>query len=1145
MPGTVDAPLLDKILALLDRHRLGLRTDEVRTALGREGIDVPLADLASILRQSCEKGRIEFNNQKWRSTKAFLPPLPVRPEPTKSVSVKDFQIKNPPSPSQVQVGGKAITAIPIKPRIAKCDENSKEFSVEKGELASGWGLLRQLIPYYRECLRAEERPNMMSWAEKAGEQFLVLTASSRWWPEENDSIEFELDGSSLPGTFLKAISQRGDDEIFLGYPIETIPTKEGGTVVKPLLTLVCQVSMGAGGVHISIVPQLPDVNFGWLERVARSAQEAQKILEWVGIFTSSEDGEFDSAVEVPYLDMETAAVRLVAYMGNKNCERMSPTATRISLAINESRPTVQNAIILFLSDVTRFSKGAIRELNLLQGWQDNHYERTALGSLFLPKGDPDSKSVCPVLAPITLNEDQLNAVRDSLEKPITVITGPPGTGKSQAVAAIMASAALSGRSALVASKNHKALDAVEERLNELCKDRSILARANRPWGTEKGFDVKTAISSLLARGGVSGKKLRNVRQFEELSKLDERRWDLNEELRGRYDLELEVSHKHDELGSISEKYGKLACDWARILDKGISVPLNQPDQSWLTKFPFLGNFLRRIIRHRLLGHFEHLKIPWAEIGLDKPDISNLEKCTEALIALEQYRALSNEINELHSRLIHFPDRDEILSKLMDLNAAIEQRALGLFRDLPEALDEASSDEMSSLTEFRGSISVMDISQDEGPQASQLRKLWDDSLDAILSHFPLWAVTNLSIAGRLPLRPGIFDYLIIDEASACDIPSALPLLARAKRAVIVGDPAQLHHVTKITVNRERELLKKNGLLKVGIGRFVHRENSLFHLAASSPVASAHLLREHYRCHEEIADYFNQTFYGGRLRILTNVERLRPPRGTRPGMHWTDVKSQIFGAKSGCFSQGEIDAIASHLKSLFEELNFEGTVGIVTPFREQANRLMDRIQKELSSDIINQANLGAYTAHQFQGDARDVILVSLCVGPDIPPGSLTYLNQTANLMNVAISRARAVCHVFGNREFVNTCSIPHIAALGRLRKMSADAGNSVGQFESPWEERLFEALFRRGMEPISQYPIAGRRLDIALIKDGIKLDIEIDGEAFHREADGKRKASDHWRDHQLRGLGWHVKRYWVYQLKEDMEACVDDILRALNP
>jgi very-short-patch-repair endonuclease len=208
-------------------------------------------------------------------------------------------------------------------------------------------------------------------------------------------------------------------------------------------------------------------------------------------------------------------------------------------------------------------------------------------------------------------------------------------------------------------------------------------------------------------------------------------------------------------------------------------------------------------------------------------------------------------------------------------------------------------------------------------------------------------------------------------------------------------------------------------------------------------------------------------------------------------------------------------------------------------------MDRIQKELSSDIINQANLGAYTAHQFQGDARDVILVSLCVGPDIPPGSLSYLNQTANLMNVAISRARAVCHVFGNREFVNTCGIPHIAALGRLRKMSADAGNSVGQFESPWEERLFEALFRRGMEPISQYPIAGRRLDIALIKDGIKLDIEIDGEAFHREADGKRKASDLWRDHQLRGLGWHVKRYWVYELKEDMEACVDDILKALNP
>ena len=56
------------------------------------------------------------------------------------------------------------------------------------------------------------------------------------------------------------------------------------------------------------------------------------------------------------------------------------------------------------------------------------------------------------------------------------------------------------------------------------------------------------------------------------------------------------------------------------------------------------------------------------------------------------------------------------------------------------------------------------------------------------------MTSLSARGRLPFEPGIFDLVVIDEASQCDIASALPLLYRARRAVIIGDPLQLKHVS---------------------------------------------------------------------------------------------------------------------------------------------------------------------------------------------------------------------------------------------------------------------------------------------------------------------------------------------------------------
>ncbi|MCK7575763.1 MAG: DUF559 domain-containing protein [Chromatiales bacterium] len=82
----------------------------------------------------------------------------------------------------------------------------------------------------------------------------------------------------------------------------------------------------------------------------------------------------------------------------------------------------------------------------------------------------------------------------------------------------------------------------------------------------------------------------------------------------------------------------------------------------------------------------------------------------------------------------------------------------------------------------------------------------------------------------------------------------------------------------------------------------------------------------------------------------------------------------------------------------------------------------------------------------------------------------------------------------------------------------------------------------MDPIPQFPIVGRRLDLAILRGNIKLDIEVDGDRYHRDPSGRRKSSDLWRDHQLRSLGWHVKRYWVYQLRENLDGCLDDIIAA---
>jgi very-short-patch-repair endonuclease len=140
-----------------------------------------------------------------------------------------------------------------------------------------------------------------------------------------------------------------------------------------------------------------------------------------------------------------------------------------------------------------------------------------------------------------------------------------------------------------------------------------------------------------------------------------------------------------------------------------------------------------------------------------------------------------------------------------------------------------------------------------------------------------------------------------------------------------------------------------------------------------------------------------------------------------------------------------------------------------------------------------------------------------------------------------------HVIGNQTWAEHCGIKHIQNLARPIQQDnrqAEKGKWYPH-ESPWEEILFNALTARGLKPIPQYPVSGRRLDIALVGEGRlsrKIDLEVDGDRYHRNRDGSRKKDDIWRDIQLQGMGWIVMRFWVYQLREDLDAHVEKIVTA---
>ena len=469
------------------------------------------------------------------------------------------------------------------------------------------------------------------------------------------------------------------------------------------------------------------------------------------------------------------------------------------------------------------------------------------------------------------------------------------------------------------------------------------------------------------------------------------------------------------------------------------------------------------------------------------------------------------------------------------------------RVLPDHFD---IDTRRAIGDFRVLFERLQNDQLGGRTYARLMHQMEELFPKVMSALPAWCVTNLSARGNIPMNGGLFDLVVIDEASQCDIPSALPLLYRARRALIIGDPNQLRHITSINLHRDQLLQEKHGLDTASDATFAFSQNSLFDAAARN--APPHQLNEHFRSHADIIGFSNRHWYDNRLMLCTNYDDLKVPDGTSPGIRWTDTKGSIKRgpASSGAVCVEEADSVVQAVVDLVEARGFRGSVGIVTPFRAQANLIRGKINQQLNRASVQRCELITDTSHGFQGDEKDVIFFSPCVGYTMPGGAEWFLNGTANLFNVAITRARSLLVVVGNIEACLASRVSHVKGFAEFYEQTRqnrkqpdtppgfDDGPNIGH----WERPFYEALLAAGLKPMHQYAEGQYRLDFAFVNQNTKLNVEVDGAMYHREWDGSRSRSDLMRDHRLIGMGWKIKRFWVYELRDDMERCVDEV-RAL--
>ena len=1145
-----------KILQRLSGRSVGMTARELARFLKSRPSDVN----QDLLRLQ-QEGQVALRNGKWCAVHA-------RADLGSNVSSGAESLS---SGQPISVGRQTVPSPNDQPSarrsqpIHSVDKPSKLSLDRRG---SRWSTFRRLCDYYAECVRLDQRSSISATAEDEFESVVCIDGALP------HSQELRIRTREAWHKWVRKVPE--DDYVFVGYPLQRYrwrdTTKsEDVDFVTPVFILPCRARLDATELELEAVGPIR-VNEGWLERRLKDLDQRRTFLELCGTDSGGEDG----------INATTwyECARLLSHFYHDWCaENLDTNQLRSTPPLVElKKDGIYNRAGLFLSKKLKYTSKLYGELlELANEIPDHLLDQSALAQFFPHgSGEPlESQSAesreeaeSPNLVGaqvLTMNHEQLQATKAAAESVLSIVVGPPGTGKSRVVAAVLAQQALLGRSALLASRNHQALEAVVPRVNALSEPWPIMLRLARPWGAPVDMSMHAAIDQLVSSDLAGDREHLNkiktalagrIAEHQEASLTVARLGELRDSLRKR------VFEFDEVMRRIPEPFQSIACQYHQDLPDEAAVQsvvnLLAERESFRWSIQWIWNRLFEAKRwragvHRAVSIDASMKRVFDKTGSLPTPASSIspEMVAYCRQVIEFWRPMvtansaSKAMHELRTALDALPPTDQACRREHDAAQEVAKLSAECFFELAKQSGaEISDEERSLLANILATIanrSALDTEADHRRWSEAMRK----AFPIFLKHFPLAATTNLSVRRDISLQPAFFDLLVIDEASQCDVASVIPLLFRARRTMIVGDPMQLSHVTSLSPETDRHLRRQFGVDDIDLERFSYRTSSLFHLANTSPTVNSRVsLRQHHRCHPSIAAYCSETFYKGSWTVLTEDTGKR-------GILWTDVSDDSQpAAGGGAVSQAQIYSICAEVERLAAS-GYAGTLGVVTPFRQQANRLRDAIHQTVPHVFVVGSRLLVDTADGFQGDERDVVLFSLVGGEDLTEGSLRFLAGGPNRFNVAVSRAKQQLHVFGDLKWARNCSIWHIKALADFcdreaaeRARATETGFRADLVGPVWEPALAEAMRAAGLEFHQQYPACGRYLDFALFRDGLKLDVEVDGEAYHRSGSGDRVTDDIRRDQALIANGWTILRFWVYELREDMERCVSQIAQAVG-
>ena len=542
---------------------------------------------------------------------------------------------------------------------------------------------------------------------------------------------------------------------------------------------------------------------------------------------------------------------------------------------------IANIVSIKTEDGEALLNRAYQKILFVEKW-------TALYSYLNPSIKPKDKEFNSILIfPFGINQSQYQAVKNAMENQISVIEGPPGTGKTQTILNIIANLIYNGKSVSVVSNNNSATANVFEKLKQFDFG-YICATLGRKENKENFIQNQNGLypnfeyneNDKIEANPNKNKEL--IEQLEEFFNL-QNNIAINKNILSELKIEIEHFIKQENIFNLPKIRNIKSLNSQKIMN--IKIRLEE---------------LKRV------GIFLKLKLI-------------------LLYGIGDFKFYKKSINEI----INVYDKIYYTLKEKELNEAIEKDSKRF-----ELLSKNNIIE----TLKNNSISILRAYLKNKYKNKKERKIFtledlNKKSEKFILEYPVIFSTTYSI-GKCLNKDFKFDYLIIDEASQVDLITGALALYNAKNAVIVGDRKQLPNVIPTdSLSKIEELSKK---YNIASNYDYVKQSFLTSIIESLNYVNKVLLKEHYRCHPKIINFCNKKFYNNELVILTE------DKGEEDVMK---VYITVKGSHArGHYNQRQIDIIDKEIMPELKQKLSVDEIGIVSPYNEQKIRLQDAINNE---------------------------------------------------------------------------------------------------------------------------------------------------------------------------------------------------------